>query len=293
MIEMHNGATMARLADPLDPEPYYRGTRFDRTGIVLELLSGGHSYVSPWFREYGPYKHDAVCGPAEEFTQTGYEAGAEGKPFLKPGVGILAGDGQAYDRFKLYRILDPGRFSVELNGPAETLFRHELDGHYSYAKTVSLPLEGQLRIVHEMRNTGTKPLGFHVYNHNFFVLDGAFTGRDTLFRFPFKPEGNWRAPYECVRLTDNGIVFSRDLEASESVFMGNLHPAAPVFRGHSFELNNTGNGLAVHAACDAPMEYAVFWSNHEVSCIEPYIRFDIAPGETAIWTIVYRFSHCD
>lgn len=288
MIEIRNGGTVARLADPRDREPYYRGTRFDRTGIVLELLSGGHSYVSPWFKVYDPFKHDAVCGPSEEFTQTGYDAAADGAPFLKPGVGVLAGDGLPYDRFKLYRILEPGGFSVEPQGASGVLFRHELDGHYSYSKAVSLPSEGRLRLVHEMRNSGTEPLGFHVYNHNFFVLDGAFTGRATRFRFPFKPEGDWRAPYDCVGLTNDGIAFSRDLEATESVFMGNLHPAVPVGGGYAFELRNTDNGLGVAVECDAPMDYAVFWSNHEVSCIEPYIRFDIAPGASARWTIDYR-----
>lgn len=288
MIEIVNGSTVARLADPRDPEPYYRGTRFDRTGIVLELLSWGHSYVSPWFREYDPYKHDAVCGPSEEFTQTGYEQDADGKPFLKPGVGILASDGLPYDRFRLYRILDPGRSSVDIHGASKVVFRHDLDGRYSYGKTVSLPSEGCLRLEHEMRNTGLEQLGFHVYNHNFFVLDGAFTGKATRFRFPFKPEGDWRAPYDCVALTEDGIAFSRDLGPGESVFMGNLHPSSPGGHSHSFELLNTANGLAVAAECDAPMEYAVFWSNHEVSCIEPYMRFDIAPGGLARWTIDYR-----
>ncbi|MBP5721845.1 MAG: hypothetical protein J6W82_12410 [Bacteroidales bacterium] len=288
MIEIRNGGTVARLADPRNAEPYYRGTRFDRTGIVLELLSHGHCYVSPWFKSYDPYKHDAVCGPSEEFTQSGYEPGEGGKPFLKPGVGLLAADGLPYDRFRLYRILDPGRFSLELTGRAEAVFGHELDGHYAYSKLLSLPEEGHLRLEHEMRNTGTRDLGFYVYNHNFFVLDGAFTGRATGFRFPFKPEGDWRAPYDCVALTGDGIAFSRDLEETESVFMGNLHPAAPSGGGHSFELRNAANGLGVRAECDAPMEYAVFWSNHEVSCIEPYIRFDIPPGASARWSIDYR-----
>ena len=57
----------------------------------------------------------------------------------------------------------------------------------------------------------------------------------------------------------------------------------------SFTLQNLDNGLGVEAECDRAMDYAVFWSNADVSCLEPYIPLRLAPGQTARWTLNYRF----
>ncbi len=343
-IVLKKGSTWLRMADPRVAEPYYRGTRFDRTGIILDLESGGHRYIQPWQRRYDPYSHDAVSGPAEEFftaecePERGGLQGAESltpsgecslQPtpprlsksagFVKVGVGLLRREDRPYDRFHLYEILDPGRLTVSLetggagltfgvtqpqrseNGrsrsrslpagpePTSATFRHILDGYYDYVKTVEIPAEGRLRLTHALTNAGTDPLDGHVYCHNFFILDGAPTGRATRFTFPWRPTGDWRAPYDSVRLSDDGIVFDRDLAPDETVFMGNLRlPAAG--EGYRFKLQNLDNGLAVEAACDRPMEYAVFWSNADVSCLEPYIPFHIAPGQTFRWTLDYRFQ---
>ena len=59
--------------------------------------------------------------------------------------------------------------------------------------------------------------------------------------------------------------------------------------GYRFTLQNLDNGLGVEAECDRAMDYAVFWSNADVSCLEPYIPLRLAPGQTARWTLNYRF----
>ncbi len=293
ILELHCGSTRLEIARPDVPEPYYRGTRFDRTGNILTLESRGHRYISQWFRSYDPWKHDAVGGPAEEFTQVGHDAAGPGEGFLKIGVGLLKREDAPYDRFHLYSVLDPGRTTVHA-GSSYATFRQILKGHYDYSKRVAIPSDGALRISHRFRNTGPSALDFHVYSHNFFILDGAPTGRATRFRFPFTPEGHWRAEYDSVALVSDGIAFSRDLREGETVFMGDLHAASgngsAAGEGYRFTLDNLENGLRVRAACDRPMDYAVFWSNTEVSCIEPYIRFSVPPGETVRWTLDYRFE---
>jgi len=57
---------------------------------------------------------------------------------------------------------------------------------------------------------------------------------------------------------------------------------------NSFRLRNAGSGAGVIAECAAPFDYMVFWSNHRVACLEPYIPFHILPGETFSWDIKYR-----
>ena len=287
-IILQRRSTRLEIARPDVAEPYYRGTRFDRTGNILALEARGHRYVSRWFRTYDPYRHDAVGGPAEEFTQIGHEEAAPGEGFLKIGVGLLAREAEPYDRFHLYKVLDPGRTTVR-TGASEALFRHVLKGYYDYSKKVSIPADCALRISHRFRNTGPSTMDFHVYSHNFFILDGALTGRATRFFLPFTPEGHWRTDYASVALVPDGIAFSRDLREGETVFMGDLHGAGPA-EGCRFILENLDNGLRVRAACDRPMDYAVFWSNTEVSCIEPYIHFTVPPGGTVRWTLDYRFE---
>ena len=287
-IILQRRSTRLEIALPDVAEPYYRGTRFDRTGNILALEARGHRYVSRWFRTYDPYRHDAVGGPAEEFTQIGHEEAAPGEGFLKIGVGLLAREAEPYDRFHLYKVLDPGQTTVR-TGASEALFRHVLKGYYDYSKKVSIPADCALRISHRFRNTGPSTMDFHVYSHNFFILDGALTGRATRFFLPFTPEGHWRTDYDSVALVPDGIAFSRDLREGETVFMGDLHGAGPA-EGCRFILENLDNGLRVRAACDRPMDYAVFWSNTEVSCIEPYIHFTVPPGGTVRWTLDYRFE---
>lgn len=287
-FSLSKGSTKLTLADPRFRNPYYRGTRFDRGGIILSIKSGGHSYVSQWFREYDPFRHDAVGGPAEEFTQTGY---GESEEFLKTGVGILRAEDGEYDRFRLYEVIDPGEWTV-VKQKDKACFRHLLahgDYGYEYSKTISIIKDGHIRIGHFLRNEGKDVLDLYVYNHNFFVLDGASTGRDTVFRLPFSPRGHWREDYDCVRLTRDGIVFDRNLGMEEKVFMGDLGGEAPE-KNYSFTLENLSNGLKVDVSSDASMEYAVFWANHEVACLEPYTPLHILPGDSAVWDIDYIFS---
>ena len=294
VFTLSQGNTSLLVADPLAREPYYRGTRFDRSGIILSLDCGGHGYVRPWFRNYDPFMHDAVSGPSEEFTQIGYDEARPGGEFLKIGVGILKRDALPYDRFRLYEVADKGKVEVEREA-SRAFFRQRLEGVYDYVKEVELVGENTLLIRHSLLDSGTDTLDFQVYSHNFFILDGAQTGRDTVFSFPFRPSGNWRSPYDCVRLTENGIAFDRDLAPSESVFMGDLVSSAPLAapglppEPFSFILSNKSNGLSVLGACDRAMDHAVFWSNREVSCIEPYIPFSIRPGDRAEWTLSYTF----
>ena len=343
MITLERGTTRVQMMDPRAAEPYYRGTRFDRTGIILDLVAGGHRYVQPWQRRYDPWSHDAVSGPAEEFLPTGAGrpglhsatsilaalrlSDAERGPdpagetnWLKIGVGLLQNDGAPYDRFKLYEVLDSGHLSVVWGhadgggagpvpgvtqpqrsedgrsreqgpsaSPTAVAFRHVLDGFYDYRKTVEIPADGSLRLTHALRNDSAEPLDTYVYCHNFFILDGAPTGHATRFEFPWRPIGDWRAPYDSVRLTERGIAFDRDLRPDETVFMGNLRPELSESSGYRFLLHNLENGLRVEAACDRPMDYAVFWSNADVSCLEPYLPLHLNPGETARWTLDYRF----
>lgn len=295
MITISNDTLKITLHAPDGEKGYYRGTRFDWAGVFRSIEYKGCNYTDEWFESYSPVMHDAVCGPAEEFSPIGLQDARVGDPFLKIGVGMLEKMEGPYDRFKLHNIIDPGRRTLEIKDDS-VVFGHILDSDsgyaYEYFKEITLVGKDAFSITHSLRNTGRKPFKGDVYNHNFFTLGLLVTGESRQLDFPFKPEGDWRAEYSEVGFTGSGIRFTRTLQKGESVFTGNLHESGKGLAGspNAFRLYEEQTGRGVCAACAEPMTKAVFWSNHRIACIEPYIDFCIDPGQTFSFSMEYQLS---
>ena len=278
---------------------FYEGTRFDRSGVFASLLFRGVEMAGPWFSAYVPTMHDAVQGPAEEFSAIGFNEAAPGETFLKIGVGLLRRPDEApYDRFRLYEIVDPGHWEV-VSFADRITFRHGLEGWYEYDKEIVLTGESSFEIRHALQ--GLVPLEGEVYNHNFFTFGKMAVGPSRQMDFPFRPAGDWRAVYDSVGFTGSGIRFSRPLAEGESVYTGNLHAA-----GHdgmpydltireaagdlSFRPSEASGEISVHITGDVPVTHTVLWANHRIACLEPYNAFRTAPGSPCRWTLRYAFS---
>lgn len=292
MITIGNTSLKINLHAPDAEQGYYRGTRFDHSGVFEGIYYKGCNYTEEWFEAYSPEMHDAVCGAAEEFSPIGFDDAAPGAGFLKIGVGVLERlDEQPYDRFRLHKILDYGSRRLKVS-KTSAIFGNSLrfgDYGYDYEKTVEVLSDNSFRIGHSLRNTGSKALKGDVYNHNFFTLGTLATGASRKMDFPFSPEGDWRAEYESVGLDGCGIRFRRTLERGESVYMGNLHEAGKGLSGspNAFRLTEESNGKGVEMTCARPMTKTVFWANHRIACLEPYIDFDIPVGGTFEFDIIY------
>src|ERR1700733_11277862 len=101
--EISNTSLRVKLYLPDAANGFYRGTRFDWSGVVADLEYAGHSYYGPWFTQTDPKVSDfvyqaaeivagpcsAITGPVEEFGVLGYDDAKPGGTFLKIGVGIL------------------------------------------------------------------------------------------------------------------------------------------------------------------------------------------------------------
>ena len=94
--EISNGVVKAKLYMPNSERGYYRGSRFDWSGVIASLEYKGHNFFGVWFPHYDPKLHDAITGPVEEFrTAEGPEGGLgfseakAGEHFVKIGVGVL------------------------------------------------------------------------------------------------------------------------------------------------------------------------------------------------------------
>lgn len=279
MKSILNGSLAIGLHDPADG--FYMGTRFDRGGVFDSVEYEGVQMCGRWFSRYDPYMHDAVCGPSEEFTPVGFDQACPGETFIKVGVGLLRRpDSAPYDRFRLYEVVDPGRWEVS-SAPGSVVFEHRLDNVYVYRKEIVMHGSGCFQIRHTFE-AADPALSGQVYNHNFWTFGRFEVGPRRLLDFPFEPDGNWRQEYDSVRLAPAGIRFSRVLGEGESVYMGDLHRKGADGMPYSILLSDSD--IAVDIKGDVPVLHTVFWANHRVACPEPYNAF--YPGCT--WTVTYR-----
>ena len=89
-IQISNGMINARLYLPGEDNGFYRGVRFDWSGIVASLDYNGHSYYGDWFiNPYKPTNNDAVTGPVGAFDPLSYNEVKAGGHFVKIGGGAV------------------------------------------------------------------------------------------------------------------------------------------------------------------------------------------------------------
>jgi hypothetical protein len=291
-----NGPIRARLYLP-DPERgYYRGTRFDWSGVIASLEYQGHNYFGQWFERYDPKIHDAISGPVEEFRTgaagLGYDEAKAGGTFIRIGVGVVRKPEEpAYRPFNTYEIVDPGRWKVK-KGRDRVEFVHDLaDGSgysYTYRKVVRLEKgKPELVLEHTLKNTGKKTIETAQYNHNFFVIDGEPSGPEFAVKFPFELRAD-RDLKNIAQAKGREIVYLKEIEKGQSIITG-LEGFSQSASDYDITIENRKAGAGVHITGDKPISKLLFWSIRSTLCPEPYIQMKIEPGQESSWRIAYRF----
>lgn len=292
--EISNSRIRAKLYLPDAQSGYYRGTRFDWSGVVSSLEWQGHHYFGQWFEKYDPKLHDAITGPVEEFlTNTaglGYDEAKPGETFVRIGVGtVRKPDESAYRRFATYDIVDPGKWTVN-KGPDWIEFVHELSDAagfaYVYRKKLRLDKD-TLVLEHRLKNTGRKTIATSVYDHNFFTLDGQPTGPDFVVRFPFEPRA--AAPLNGLgEVRGKEVAFLREFVRPQTMFT-ELSGFGTSASDYDIRVENRKTGAGVRVTGDRPLSKLLFWSAAATVCPEPYIDLTIEPGKETSWRIAYEF----
>jgi hypothetical protein len=293
-----NGEVQAVIYLPDPKKGYYRSTRFDWSGVVPCLTYKGHGYFGVWFNHYDPMINDSITGPVEEFRSSdglssiNYAEAKPGELFLKPGIGMERKVDDSPYRFGYpYPIVDGGTWNVRAKKDSVT-FTHVLrsDQGYAYVYKKTLRLEKHqpvLIIEHTLKNTGTKLIDSQVYDHDFFMIDGAPTGPGMAVHFAFTPKAEKDfAPR--AKIDGNDIVYLQELAPRQSV--------ASYLTGYSsnpadydFIVENRNTGVGVEQTSSSPISLLNFWSIHTTICPEAYIHINTAPGQSAAWNIHYRF----
>jgi hypothetical protein len=292
---LSNGVIKMKLFLPDAENGYYRGTRFDWSGVMPQLEYKGHNYFDEWKETHDPEVHDDIVGPVEEFktdgAALGYHEAKAGETFVKIGIGLLEKPDDADYRFsRPYKIIKPGAWQIESGEDwieFKQDFRDDSGWGYLYIKRISLT-EGkpEFTISHSLKNTGSKTIETHQYNHNFFVIDGTPTGRDYVLRFPFEVKTT-RDLKGDLEAKGNELVFIKDLE--EGSLFTELEGFGDNAKDHEIIIENKKTGAGVKINGDKPIALFYFWTIKTTVCPEPYIELSVAPGETEEWKTTYLF----
>ncbi len=295
--EIKSGQITAKLYLP-DPEKgYYRGTRFDWSGVIHSLTYEGHEYFGEWQQSDDPYLHDRITGPVEEFRTNdkglGYDEAATGGRFIRIGVGVCEKpEEEDYQWRHSYKVVDPGKWTTRRD-TNWIEFTHELEepgsGYgYRYIKRLTLsPDKPELVISHELANTGVKTIETNVYNHNFFVIDNQPTGPDFTVWFPFDLTAD-RDLKGFAEVRGKELAYIKEIPQGQNIltlFTGYGDTADD----HRFAISNRKAKAGVRMQTDKPLSRLQFWSPHTTLCPEPFIDLTIEPGQSDRWTTRYEF----
>jgi hypothetical protein len=286
--KIKNGSISARLYLPDKDNGYYRGSRFDWSGVIAELEWNGHSYFGQWFEKYNATNHDAILGPVEAFDPIGFEKAKPGERFIKIGVGaVVKPDESPYDFLKSYVVSNYGKWRVQTRRD-QVKFLHTIeDGNYGYAysKTVKLNKGApQLIINHSLKNTGKEKIETRVYDHNFFVIDNQLTGPGFVVTFPFPLADS--ASNSFVKINGDQLKFVKEL-GRRNVALRNLTNGK--IANYEFRIENRNTGAGVKITCNRPISKLDFWAASKTICPEPYIDIRLDPGQEFNWKITYNF----
>lgn len=307
-IEISNGSIIAKAYLPDARKGFYRGTRFDWSGVLYSLQAGGHNYYGPWFDKTDPTVHDFVyrdsdivagpcssaTGPVNEFAPVGYDDAKVGGTFVKIGIGALRKDSDAqYDNYHLYEIADGGKWSVKKES-GKLQFTQQLEdagsGYaYLYEKDVQLtPGKAEMVLAHRLKNVGKRAIHTNVYNHNFFVLDGQAPGPGLVITVPFTIRSTGAKNSELAQVRGSQIVYMKTL-TGQDVFAMPLEGFGEIKNDHSIRIENSSVGAGMSIQSDRPLLRESLWSIRTVVAMEPFIDISIEPGAEFRWTTVYEY----
>lgn len=310
-VQIGNGVLTATVLMPAKDDSFYRGMRFDPSGMLSSVKYGGQEFYGLWFDKLGENIRDWVfqegdvvasantgaLGPADLFdpdTPVGWADVPAGGAFLKIGAGVLrkpAGDG-AYSLATVYERINPGVWKT-VTKKDRVEFTHTVSdpasGHgYVYRKVVRVvPNKPMLRIEHSLKNTGAKPISTTTYNHNFLTFgDTAPTGAGLTLstRYDIAP-GTFA---DVAQVAGNKLTFSRALTGEQRIYSPIAgHPEGA--GAYDVGVHNA-SGAGFRVVGDVPMSKLVVWSFRRTFSAEPYVTLQIAPGKTADWNLEYTYA---
>ena len=311
--QITNGVLKATVLLPARAKGFYRGVRFDWSGMLSSLTYGDQDYYGLWFDHVADNVRDflfdkdqliaavntGAVGPAEVYDGESPASWAEapaGGSFLKIGVGMLRkpAAGGNYSQFGVYEPVNLGDWKV-VTGKDRVEFTHTVadpaSGYgYVYRKVVRLTAgKPQMLIEHSLRNTGVKTISTVAYNHNFVTFGGAApTGPGLTVTTPYAITTPQPVNPESATVSGGRLTYSRALVGEQrlaATIEGYPVGAGPYDVGVH---NAAGAGFHVNSA--TPISKLALWSIRRTVAAEPFVSLSVAPGKTIDWTFTYTYA---
>ncbi len=307
-----NGVLQVGLYLPDPNKGFYRGTRFDWSGVIYSLEYGGHQYYGLWFTKTDPKVIDfifqgsdiiagpcsAITGPVEEFSSQGKALGFDeakaGGTFIKIGVGVLRRpDEQPYNPYRLYQIVNRGKWTIQRKDESVEFTQQLSDSAsgygYRYTKTVKLaPGRPEMILEHRLENTGRRTIKTSVYDHNFLVLDKQPIGPDFVVSLPFAIHAQNVQRPDLARILGGQFTYRKLLQDRDTVsaeFSGFRQTPAD----YEITIENHKAGAGMKIIGDRPLSQENLWSIRSVLAMEPFIAMSIEPGKAFTWKYDYSY----
>jgi hypothetical protein len=298
-IILENNEMKATIYTPNSKTGYYRGSRFDWSGMVGRVEFRGHTYFADWQKPHAPDNPEHGIGPAEEFDMDAPPGFAETKineSFMKIGVGKLVRSEQPANYFfnNRYVIDEPGIWTITA-GRRCAEFNQSLGDTrgwaYQYAKRISIE-ESKLIITHTLKNTGTQPIASEQYCHNFISIDTAAIGPDYRVIFPFQPTitDDMAKGFEGLATLQKSVLqIAQILPEGRSLWasFGGLKNAAAE---NGFSVENMKTGAMISIKGTLPPSKFNFYAVRSAICPEPFVKIQAHPGESVTWSSELTFS---
>jgi len=295
---LEEGAFRVMVNKPLSMGGYFRGARFDRSGMIPSVQFGKHHYFTTWESAITP-ENNCGSGPTEEFDLSGedenfppgYREAVPGEIFLKIGVGWLRKEAnEEYNSYKFYNVIDPGIWTTSRT-PKSVLFVHEpglRNGYnYRYEKEILINgAEGKLIINHRLKNTGIKPIQTIQYCHNFILIDSEYVGTDYQFEINREPISGTTTP-GYLQKTNSTWNFLQQLDG---VIIMNFADAGKDRQSLSVVVSNNATGGRIRFSTKSKLEKIRFFAEKKAICPEPFISIKLAPGKEFVWSWEYEFE---
>ena len=307
-VSISNKQLRVKMYLPDPQNGFYKGARFDWSGIINSVEFASHTFYGQWFSKIDPtvrdvsYKDDDILvsvntsamGPAEEFqTPLGYDTAKEGDPFVKIGVGVLKKrDDTRYAFANVYDIVDHGKWTVK-NTATSVEFTQELNDKatgyaYIYKKTIRLADDKpEMIIEHSLTNTGKLPIKTLLYDHNFTLFDHLPTDAITV-TVPYEIKSTRLPDAKDAVISGHEFAYARALVNTDRV-AGGLQGFGPTASDFDFKIENKKAGTGIHIQGDRPLQNASLWSIRSVVAVEPFIDIAADPGKEFTWKYTYAF----
>jgi len=276
---------------------YYRGVRFDWSGLIARVEYKKHVLFGEWKTPHKPEDPEGALGTAEEFgilSPPGYKDAKPGETFIKIGVGELKKEkDDNYFFMTPYPLVTTGDWKyTKKNNAVDFEQTLKTDSGWGYRYIKRLALDGDkpaFTIAHELHNTGKKAIETDVYNHNFFIVDDDPIGPNYRVRFGFPAKAPEKHELgELAEVGAEGLVVRRDL--GNKTFYVQLDGLTDKAANNHFTVEHLKSRLALCVTGDTALSKFNVWSIKTALCPEPFVAIKLSPGETMKWSSRYEIQ---